>query len=235
MRSRAAMVLTIGMALGFPCRAILAHHSFSSEFDNSIAVTLQGVVTSVEMINPHSFIYLDVKAHGAVERWALEGPALMQILRRGLDREFIKAGDELGVCGYLARGDVVPTRTEPVTARAARKLQAAVLTLPNRETLVWNNYRQGKCRLDKPFEVRIEPDAHAKHKCFTPKASASITLGPHQLPLSRWWQSTVYVEGDERATRDDGKNSDDTSGQGVRFHQGREGEGVFLPPERCAG
>jgi hypothetical protein len=112
-------------------------------------VTLQGVVASVEMINPHSFIYLDVKADGAVRRWALEGPGPTQIVRMGLDLKFIKAGDELGACGYLARSDVVPTRTEPVTARAARKLQAAVLTMPNREKLVWNNYRQGKCGLDK--------------------------------------------------------------------------------------
>jgi hypothetical protein len=62
--------------------------------------------------------------------------------------DFIKAGDELGACGYLARRDVVPTRPEPVTAKPARKLQAAVLTMPGRETLLWNNYRQGKCGLD---------------------------------------------------------------------------------------
>ena len=149
MRFRAAIVLSLGMAIQFTRGAMFAHHSFSGEFDNSIAVTLQGVVASVEMVNPHSFIYLDVKAHGAVERWALEGPGPTQIVRRGLDLKVIKVGDELGACGYLARSDVVPTRREPVTARAARKLQAAVLTMPNREKLVWNNYRQEKCELDK--------------------------------------------------------------------------------------
>ncbi len=148
MRLRAAIVLAVGMAIQLRGGAVFAHHSFAGEFDNSIAVTLQGVVTSVEMINPHSFIYLDVKTHGVIERWALEGPGSTQASRRRLDRRFIKAGDELGVCGYLARNDVVPTRAEPVTARAARKLQAAVLTMPNREKLVWNNYRQGKCGLD---------------------------------------------------------------------------------------
>lgn len=148
MRFRAAIVLPIALAIEFTCGAVVAHHSFAGEFDNSVAVTLHGVVASVEMINPHSFIYLDVKAQGAVERWALEGPGPMQVLRRGLDLQFIKAGDELGACGYLARSDVVPTRTEPVTARAARKLQAAVLTMPDRHKLVWNNYRQGKCGLD---------------------------------------------------------------------------------------
>ena len=147
MRLRAAIVLTAATMIQFAPTAF-AHHSFAGEFDNAVAVTLHGVVTSVEMINPHSFIYLDVKAHGAVQRWALEGPAPRQILRMGHELTFIKAGDELGVCGYLARRDVVPTRTEPVTARTARMLQAAVLTMPNRATFVWNNYRQGKCVLD---------------------------------------------------------------------------------------
>ena len=149
MRFAAVFILALGMALHFPSAIASAHHSFAGEFDNSIAVTLQGVVASVEMVNPHSFIYLDVKAaHGAVERWALEGPGPTQLVRMRRDLKLVKPGDELGACGYLARRDVVPTRTEPVTSRAARKLQAAVLMMPNREKLLWNNYRQGKCELD---------------------------------------------------------------------------------------
>jgi len=149
MRFRAAIVLTAGMAIQFTYGAVFAHHSFSGEFDNATAVTLHGVVTSVEMINPHSFIYLEVTADGIVQRWALEGPSALQIRRRGLDLTFIKAGDELGACGYLARRDVVPTRAEPITARPARKLQAAVLTRTNGEAVLWSNYRQQKCGLDK--------------------------------------------------------------------------------------
>ena len=75
---RAAIVMAAGMAIQFTTGATFAHHSFSGEFDNSIAVTLQGVVASVEMVNPHSFIYLDVKAQSAIERWALEGPGPRQ-------------------------------------------------------------------------------------------------------------------------------------------------------------
>jgi hypothetical protein len=130
-------------------RSAAAHHSFAAEFDNSIAVTLQGVITSVEMINPHSFIYIDVKTHGTVERWALEGPGPFQVRRRGLDLAFVKVGDTVGTCGYLAKSDSVATRTEPGTDRAARKLQAAVLIMPNGKKLVWNNYRQEKCGLDR--------------------------------------------------------------------------------------
>jgi hypothetical protein len=126
-----------------------AHHSFSGEFDNTIAVNLEGVITSVEMINPHSFIFVDVKTNGVVERWALEGPNPIQVKRRGMDLALFKVGDKLGACGYLAKSDVATTRPEPGTNHAARKLQAAVLVMPAGEKIVWNNYRQEKCGLDK--------------------------------------------------------------------------------------
>ncbi len=148
MRFPAALGVTAAVAMVCTSTSGFTHHSFAGEFDNSVAVTLQGVVTSVEMINPHSFIYLDVKTAGRVERWALEGPAPRQLLRMGLQPDSIKPGDEVGACGYLARHDVVRTRIEPGAARPARKLQAAVLTMPHSGTVVWNNYRQGKCGLD---------------------------------------------------------------------------------------
>jgi len=149
MRFRSAVALAIGMAIAFASGATFAHHSFASQFDNSISVTLKGVVTSVEMVNPHSFIYIEVNTNGAIERWALEGPGANQARRRGWERDFIiKAGDELGACGYLARGDVTPTRTETTTAKAARRLEAAVLTTADRGTFLWSNYGQGKCGLD---------------------------------------------------------------------------------------
>ena len=133
----------------------LAHHSFAGEFDNTVAVNLQGVITSVEMINPHSFIYVDVTTGGSVQRWALEGPNPIQVKRRGLDLAMFKVGDKLGACGYLAKSDVPTTRTEPGTFQAARKLQAAVLIKANGEKLLWNNYRQEKCGLDKEYQIGV--------------------------------------------------------------------------------
>jgi hypothetical protein len=148
MTRRTAIVLTTAWMLQFTPHAI-AHHSFAGEFDNSTAVTLYGLVMSVEMINPHSFIYLDVRTQDGVERWALEGPGPTLVRRRGLDPTLIKPGNELGACGYLAKKDVTPTRTEPGTDRPARKLQAAVLIMANGDKLLWNNYRQEKCGLDR--------------------------------------------------------------------------------------
>lgn len=148
MRRCAAVTLALGMMILFVDRAF-AHHSFAGEFDGSIAVTMTGIVTSVEMVNPHSFIYLEVDTNGAIERWALEGPGPTQLSRMGFERSAIKVGDEVGACGYLARSDVSPTKREPATGKDARKLQAAVLTLKGKGRVVWNNYRQGKCGLDR--------------------------------------------------------------------------------------
>ena len=145
---RYATVLVLGLAILLTDR-VFAHHSFAGEFDNSSVVTLNGVVSSVEIVNPHSWIYLDVETDGAIERWALEGPGPSVIQRRGLATDFIKAGNELGVCGYQARGDVSATKLDPGTAKPARKLSAAVLMTPERGPFAWSNYRQGKCGLDK--------------------------------------------------------------------------------------
>lgn len=147
MRVYAAVVLAMGMAVLSSGR-VIAHHSFAGMFDNSAAVNLSGVVTSVEMVNPHSFIYLDVTTDGAGERWALEGPGPTQAYRRGFDAASIKPGDGLAVCGYLARSDVSPTRRESATGKPARTLSAAVLMTIDRGRFAWSNYRQGKCGLD---------------------------------------------------------------------------------------
>ncbi|PYR85328.1 MAG: hypothetical protein DMG19_15170, partial [Acidobacteria bacterium] len=47
-----------------------AHHAFAAEFDAKKPVKLRGTVTKMEWINPHTWIYLDVKKpDGTVEEW----------------------------------------------------------------------------------------------------------------------------------------------------------------------
>ena len=148
MRRPYATALALSLGILWAGR-LFGHHSFAGEFDNTSVVTLNGIVTSVEIINPHSWIYLDVTTDGATGRWALEGPGPSVLHRRGLAADFIKPGDGLGVCGYLAKGDATPTRSEPGTGVPARKVSAAVLMMPERGPFAWNNYHQGKCGLDK--------------------------------------------------------------------------------------
>ena len=52
---------------------VSAHHSFAAAFDENHPVNLQGTVTKVELVNPHAWIWIDVKgADGKVVNWGIE-------------------------------------------------------------------------------------------------------------------------------------------------------------------
>jgi uncharacterized protein DUF6152 len=81
-----------------------AHHSFSSEYDASKPVTLQGVVTKVEWMNPHVYFYVNVKDDtGKVNNWALEMGAPSGLQRQGWTRNTLQVGDTVKVEGSAAR------------------------------------------------------------------------------------------------------------------------------------
>ena len=54
-----------------------AHHAVQAQFAVDEFKTLTGVMTKVELINPHPYFYLDVdKGDGQVVNWAIESVAL---------------------------------------------------------------------------------------------------------------------------------------------------------------
>ena len=71
----------------------LAHHSLAS-FDVSAPLWIKGAVVRFERVNPHSLIFLDeTMPDGQVRRWAVYGPSTVQLERKGLDQEFLQAGE----------------------------------------------------------------------------------------------------------------------------------------------
>ena len=83
---------------------VLAHHAFSMEFDAGRPVTLHGTVTKVELINPHSWIHVEVKDDsGTAVVWMVEGGSPNALVRRGVTKATIPVGSELVVSGYQAR------------------------------------------------------------------------------------------------------------------------------------
>ena len=91
------------------CAAVplLAHHSVQAQFDLDKPIQISGTVTKVEWINPHSYLFIDVKdSAGNVKHWAFEmaGPGALR--KAGLsraDRGGLKAGDTIMVNGVLAK------------------------------------------------------------------------------------------------------------------------------------
>ena len=83
---------------------LLAHHAFSTEFDSSKPIVLEGVVTRVEWSNPHVYFYIDVTdASGAVVNWKCETRGPNGLTRQGWNRESMKIGDRVIVHGTLAK------------------------------------------------------------------------------------------------------------------------------------
>lgn len=81
-----------------------AHHAFSAEFNSSKPVTLRGVVTKVEWINPHAWIHLAV-AHedGNTVDWMVETGTPNTLLRAGVNKNSLPIGSEIVVRGYRSK------------------------------------------------------------------------------------------------------------------------------------
>jgi hypothetical protein len=85
---------------------VLAHHSFEAEFDPNNVVNITGVVTKLDWINPHAFVYVDSKsAAGEVKRYKIEMGPPYALTRGGWKRDTLKIGDTVTVEGAAMARD----------------------------------------------------------------------------------------------------------------------------------
>lgn len=83
---------------------VLAHHAFSAEFDQSKPVKVSGEITKLEWVNPHAWLFIDVKGNdGKTVGWRFEMGAPNALLRAGWSRSDIKVGTPVTISGFLAR------------------------------------------------------------------------------------------------------------------------------------
>jgi hypothetical protein len=98
--------------LGFAGQQAMAHHAFAAEYDGETDVLLKGAVTSVEWINPHAWVHMDVsEASGLANKtlvrpkgaWMIEGGTPNTLMRAGVTKNSIKPGTAIVVRGYWAK------------------------------------------------------------------------------------------------------------------------------------
>jgi len=100
-----------------------SHHAFSAEFDANKPIKFKGTVTKMLWVNPHAWIYVDVKKpDGTVEEWMIETGTPNTLIRRGLTKESLPKGTEIIVDGYQSKD-------------GSRRANGRDLTLPNGQTL----------------------------------------------------------------------------------------------------
>ena len=98
-------VMAVCTALLLTVVSLRAHHAFAAEFDGNKPIKfLDATVTKVQLINPHSWIFVDVKgADGKIENWAIEAGSPNILLRRGITKDTLKAGQKIRVDGYQSK------------------------------------------------------------------------------------------------------------------------------------
>jgi hypothetical protein len=120
-------ILALGAVFALRSAPASAHHSFAAEFDASKPITLKGVVTRIDWMNPHVWFYINVKDEegGATTRWGCEMGAPHQLQGRGWLRDTMKIGDVVTVNGALARDGSKRANARSVTTADGRTLGAA--------------------------------------------------------------------------------------------------------------
>jgi hypothetical protein len=83
---------------------VWAHHAFAAEFDEKRPLKLEGTVVKWELVNPHSWIRLNVKgADGTTTEWMVEGGSPNALLRLGFTKNALPPGTDIIVEGYQAK------------------------------------------------------------------------------------------------------------------------------------
>ncbi|MGV3591838.1 MAG: DUF6152 family protein, partial [Gammaproteobacteria bacterium] len=87
------------LALVFTAGPASAHHGLAN-FNLNIDITIEGTIRDVALINPHSWIYVDVRqADGSVAEWKCELRGGTVLKRSGWSKDMFEIGSAVTITG----------------------------------------------------------------------------------------------------------------------------------------
>jgi len=102
----AALALGLALMATLTATPALAHHSFEAEYDSTKVTSLTGVVTKFDWINPHAYIFINIKDEtGGSKSMRIELGPPYSLTRQGWKRDTVKIGDTITVEGAALAKD----------------------------------------------------------------------------------------------------------------------------------
>lgn len=133
MRAKQVIAIT-GLGVMLAAASAATHHAFSAEFDVEKPITLVGTITKAEWVNPHVWLYVDVKGpDGQVVNWAIELGPPNALVRKGWKRSSMPFGTELKVEGFAAKNGKPFANASDITLPNGTKFSVGSETTPQRQ------------------------------------------------------------------------------------------------------
>jgi hypothetical protein len=125
--STVGSLLVLGLMM-LTATPMTAHHSFDAEYDAKKIMTISGIVTKLDWVNPHAYVFIDsTDESGAVKTFRVEMGPPYALVRGGWKRDTVKIGDKVTVEGAALAKD---------GSNAAGSLQTTSMVLSTGQKLV---------------------------------------------------------------------------------------------------